>query len=256
MSLIAHCGDHKSFEVLFDKIDAELWHIMLTPAALYDMCRTFPRRILDNVWSAEPRQNFYTAEHPVTGGTAWHAAAENPHLEMMLVLGDAARGLINNVDANNQTALFSAVAADNIDKVESLSDYGINASHALADGTTAVHRAAYLRNENSCKILKFLLPLVPFDISAGTQAGTILHTLIWGLRDSVYHPGVPEMPYNKLLFITEEVEDELIEKTKEFCKAILYQGADRRALNAGGMRPFDLAVLFGFEEIGAMIMPD
>lgn len=85
--------------------------------------------------------------------------------------------------------------------------------------STALHLALFAPKENTLELLRVLIDGFEINWGAQTFAGTILHSLVVALRDSIFYPVYPSPPVTRLPDMSAEDEREVRENAVDMCRA-------------------------------------
>ncbi|RMJ27198.1 ANK [Aspergillus sp. HF37] len=229
---------------------------LLPPQAIYDICLTFPAELLEiECQMGLDLQLSFDMEH---GGTAWHAGVRNQNQNFLDVLQHRVPGSVDDMDHDGHTPLFWAVEIEAVSAASmattawKLIETGADVNYATAVGLTALHIALSVPEGNTEEMLRILLDGFDVDFGAGNIPGTILHSLVIGLRDSIFSPGLPGQ-LTRLPFLSREYERDLRASAVRRCRLILEYEPDLGLMDAAGQTALELAEAFGFEELAVLL---
>jgi hypothetical protein len=262
LALAALSWNVRAFERITEQLDGDTHseQLGLLPSqAIYDICLTFPAELLE--FECQMGLDLLLASDMENGGTVWHAGVQNQNANFLEVLQHRVPGSVDDMDHDGYTPLFWAVEieADSVGAGTSevatarkLIETGADVNHATAYGLTALHIALSVPEGDTEEMLRILLDGFDVNFGAGNIPGTILHSLVVGLRDSIFYPGLPGQ-LTRLPFLSRDYERDLRENAVKRCRLILGYGPDLGLVDAAGQTALELAETFGFEELAVLL---
>lgn len=259
LTLAALSWNVRAFERIAEQLDGDTHaeQLELLPSqAIYDICLTFPAELLE--FECQMGLDLLLASDMENGGTVWHAGVQNQNANLIDVLQYRVPGSVDDMDHDGYTPLFWAVeieaasGASEAATARKLIETGANVNYATAHGLTALHLALSVPEGNTEEMLRLLLDGFDVNFGEGNIPGTILHSLVVGLRDSIFYPGLPGQ-LTRLPFLSRDYERDLRESAAKRCRLILEYGPDLELVDAAGQTAHELAETFGFEELAVLL---
>ncbi|KAE8354747.1 ankyrin repeat-containing domain protein [Aspergillus coremiiformis] len=143
--------------------------------AIYNIVSSFSIPLIDRV--AREGLELSRASHPMDQEGPWHAAPfHDDPLALIQILERECLHRLFQHDKYMQTPLFQAVESGNPEVVQRYIQRGVNVNHDI-QGETALH-CALRQGPVNLDILQILLDNIHVDVSAGSEHGTPLHTLL------------------------------------------------------------------------------
>jgi hypothetical protein len=192
--------------------------------------------------------------------TSWHCGLENPHgipfMEFLRHYHPYTYHLSppngpNRPNANGETPLMGAVRSRRLDMVRWLVGIGVNVQHEDARGTTAAHLAAGLQTDESITMLEILLPYTNVNPGHQTAAGTILHSLVDGVRYAELEPSnsTTTRGHSARNQFHQQCPNHVDKKYRELRK----YGIDQTLTNAANQTAAQYALGFGLGDLATRI---
>ncbi|XP_057954172.1 ankyrin repeat-containing protein At5g02620-like [Malania oleifera] len=191
------------------------------------------------------------------GFDAFHIAAKQGDLEVLIVLMEAHPDLSMTADASNTTALHTAATQGHIEIVNLLLDAGSSlAAIARSNGKTALHSAA--RNGH-LEVVRTLLGKEPGIATRTDKKGqTALHMAVKGQNLEVVEELIKAAPLSVNMVDTKENTALHIATRKGRAQIVLmllgHSETDTKAVNRAGETALDTAEKTGNTQVAAILL--